>query len=121
MSSNRLIYDQTTYSAKVSTSKNTLDYILNKNMHENDSKCFHAFGLQGGRPASIIKGNQTDLESSLRGQGHPLSKLGTVQNNKEVILESSSGKTKVDTRLNHLSVCQMFGYKSVPLPNINKF
>jgi len=121
MSSNRLIYDQTTYNAKVTTSKNTLDYMMNKDMQENKEKCFHAFGLQGGRPASLIKGNQTDLESSLRGQGHPATKLGTVENTKEIIIESTNGQKKVDTRLSHLNVCQMFGYKSIPLPTINKY
>ena len=90
-------------------------------MHENNSICFHAVGLQGGQPASLIKGNQTDLESSLRGQGHPATKCGSIKETKEIVLEGASGKKVIDTRLGHLNVCQMFGFKTIPLPTINKY
>ena len=120
MSSNRIIYDTCSYKEQLKRSTGTLGYMLNKNMHENKSKCFHGFGLLGGKSVSLIKGNQVDLESSLRGQGYPLTKCNEYQHspNRNVLLShDGSVKTDINTSLNNLNTCQMFGYQAVPLPD----
>lgn len=84
----------------------------------------HTLGVIGGNEVSIIKGNQVDIESDLRGitrqntrsldpeRVHtPLKNYAT-----EVLRNTPKEKVQIDTRLAHLPVYQMWAYPATFSP-----
>ena len=85
----------------------------------------------GGTNVSHIKGNLVDLETDLRGTTRLQSKCPTLQYQnpcpqgemtscqpKEIVIKgnpSNQGRV-LDTTPQHLSSCQMFRYKPMPMP-----
>ena len=131
MSFNRLKYDTCAYQHDVSESVGTLNWILDSNRFENCNKCRVEFGIIGGTNVSHAKGNLVDLESDLMGTTRLQSKCPTLkylnpcpkgdmnscQPDKIVIRSTPNTKGRVvELEPQHLSSCQMFRYKPVPLP-----
>ena len=131
MSFNRLIYDNCAYEHQLSESVGTLAYVLDPMRYENCNKCRIEYGTVGGTNVSHIKGNLVDLESDLRGTTRVNSRCPSYkyQNpcpNGEmttcvpgpITIRAAHGSParSIDTNLLHLKPCQMFRYKSMPLP-----
>jgi hypothetical protein len=117
MSSNRLKYDQCSYTTDISQSVGPLGYVLNPMKYENCHKCRHEFGLLGGTAVSHIKGNMVDLENDLRGATRLASKCPTNKykpSNSNVLILPGNPCNKqrtVDLSKVHLPSCQ-----TIPLP-----
>jgi len=88
----------------------------------------HILGIVGGNEASVIKGNQTDLESDLRGinipntfcpsrQYHP-----PLRTDREIIRNNVKGAVAINVQMNHMPTYQMMAYPAVmaPLPMVNE-
>lgn len=131
MSFNRLSYDTCAYKHNLAESVGTLSWVLDPSRFENCNKCRIDFGVVGGTNVSHIKGNLVDLETDLRGTTRLQSKCPTLQYQnpcpqgemtscqpKEIVIKgnpSNQGKV-LDTTPKHLSSCQMFRYKPMPMP-----
>lgn len=121
MSFNRLMYDTCQTTREQNASVSILDYVMAPFRYENPHKARHTLGLVGGPAVSHIQGNLVDLESELRGQTryqtmcarrhYQPSTDGMIRNDKTA---------PIDTRRVHLPSCQMFPYRSVPLPEAMK-
>jgi hypothetical protein len=131
MSFNRLKYDTCAYKHDLAESVGTLGWILDSNRYENCGKCRIEFGVVGGTNVSHAKGNLVDVESDLMGTTRLQSKCPTLQylnpcpqgnmneckQQKIVIRNTPNTQGRVvDLTPQHLSSCQMFRYKPVPLP-----
>lgn len=131
MSFNRLKYDTCAYKHDLAESVGTLGWILDSNRYENCGKCRIEFGVVGGTNVSHAKGNLVDVESDLMGTTRLQSKCPTLQylnpcpqsnineckQQKLVIRSTPNTQGRVvDLTPQHLSSCQMFRYKPVPLP-----
>ena len=131
MSSNKLMYDQCAYEARLGESAGTLEYMLDSSMHENVNKCRVDLGIVGGSNVSEIKGNLVDLESDLFGVTRKatlcpskqfkskcsVTDINNCQPNDIVIDGPGCNVPRViDTSMVHLPSCNMFRYKPVPLP-----
>ena len=131
MSSNRLIYDTCAYKHSLSQSVGQLAYILDPSKYEHCNKCRIELGLVGGTAVSHVKGNLVDLETELRGQTRLASKCPTQKyqmpcpqgdlntcHPPNIVINGNPGNQGrvINTELQHLPSCQMFRYKSIPLP-----
>lgn len=119
MSSNRLIYDTCAYTKKIDESVSPLAYVLNPMKYENCNKCRHEFGLVGGPAVSHIQGNLVDLENDLRGATRELSLCPSKKYNptKDIpVGKQCNSKKTLNTKMHHLSPCQMIRYKPTPMP-----
>ena len=65
MSSNKLIYDECEYNARLRESLGPLKYIINPIKYEHRHKCRMELGVVGGTAVSHVKGNLVDLETEL--------------------------------------------------------
>lgn len=77
---NRLLYDKCAYKETLAINNNSIGYNMDLLKYENPLKCRPGLGILGGTQVSHIKGNLTDLENQLRGQGslsHKNQFLGT--------------------------------------------
>ena len=131
MSFNRLSYDTCAYKHNLAESVGTLAWVLDPSRFENCNKCRIEFGVVGGTNVSHIKGNLVDLETDLRGTTRLQSKCPTLKYQnpcpngdmttcqpQEIVIKanpSNHGRV-VDTTPMHLSSCQMFRYKPMPMP-----
>ena len=121
MSFNHLSDDSCTYNLKLKESVSILDYVLSPFRFEHKDKCRHTLGLVGGSAVSHITGNLVDLESDLRGQ----TRIASMCAESQYIPAPPGGRiyntktSPIDTTPLHLPACQMFSYKSVPLPPAN--
>lgn len=68
MSSNRILYDSSTYNQNVKQNSNIQEYQMYVGKYDNEKKCRIEFGILAGNDVSIYSGNTVDLESDLRGQ-----------------------------------------------------
>lgn len=131
MSFNQLMYDQCATSQYLRQSVSPLAFRLDPIQYENCNKCRIELGTVGGSAVSNISGNLVDLESDLKGITRLNSKcptldyqmpcpqvgMGNCQPNKIRIRGTPTTRARnIDTRLVHLSPCQMHRYKPVPLP-----
>ena len=66
---NRLLYDKCAYKETLAINDNSLGYNMDVLKYENPLKCRPELGILGGTQVSHIRGNITDLENQLRGQG----------------------------------------------------
>ena len=117
MSNNRLLYDKCVSNEEQQKYTSSLDYIINPIKYESDKKCRHQFGLLGGPAVSEIVGNKTDLESVLKGLGSTNSTCTTGESSKVVIEGEtrSNERVEIDTRLTHLTSCQILDINPVQL------
>jgi len=117
MSNNRLLYDKCVSNEEQQKYTNSLDYIINPMKYENEKKCRHQFGLVGGPAVSEIVGNKTDLESVLKGLGSTNSTCTGASADTVVIegISRSNERMEVDTRLTHLTSCQILDINPVQL------
>ena len=67
---NRLLYDKCAYKETLAINDNSLGYNMDVLKYENPMKCRPELGILGGSQVSHIRGNLTDLENQLRGQGN---------------------------------------------------
>lgn len=131
MSFNRLKYDMCAHTQHNYQSVSPLAFQLDPIRYENCNKCRIELGLVGGTAVSNVKGNLVDLESDLKGITRLSSKcptldyqmpcpqlgMGNCQPKKIHIRGTPTTQARdIDTRLVHLSPCQMHRYKPVPLP-----
>ena len=88
----------------------------------------HVLGLVGGNEVSVIKGNQADLESDLRGINIPNTFCPSRQyqpphvSDKQIVRENTKVVLNIDVQKHNLPAYQMFAYPSVvgPLPMVNE-
>lgn len=133
MSFNRLRYDNCEYEHQLSESVGTLAYMLDPVRYENVNKCRIEFGTVGGTNVSHVKGNLVDLESDLIGTTRlasrcpsfkyqnpcPAGEMTKCQPGPIYIRGSPTTQARaVDTTPQHLRPCQMFRYRSMPLPPV---
>ena len=132
MSSNRLMYDTCESQQRINESAGPLDYMLNLDRYENQSKCRTQLGLVGGTNVSHIAGDLVDLETDLFGITRKASLCPTKKylnkcavspnlnnchrNNINIPGNCSTQERVIDTSMLHLPNCQMIRYKPVPLP-----
>ncbi len=82
----------------------------------------HILGVVGGNEASLIKGNQVDLESDLRGLNLPNTfcperkYLPPSQKDSKIERNNVKIKTTIDVRMQHLPSYQMWAYPAVVGP-----
>ena len=118
MSNNRLLYDKCVSNEEEKKYTSSLDYIINTIKYENEQKCRHQFGLVGGPAVSEIVGNKTDLESVLKGLGSTNSPCVTSGVVSKIVIEGETRgneRKEVDTRLTHLTSCQILDIKPIHL------
>lgn len=119
MSSNRLKFDPCAYNQKLGESRNMMNYTMYPGKFENTSKCQVQRGIIGGSTASMYRGNQTDLESDLRGQTYPGSLCACHKYSPRCSkpFEGSQGmpcgSSKQVQRMNRLPECDMFRYQPI--------
>ena len=90
-----------------------------------DKPYAHTLGLIGGNDVSIIKGNQVDLESDLRGITRQNTRSLDIdrvhsplkQNDISIKRKTPKESLKIDTRLAHLPVYQMWAYPATYAPS----
>ena len=88
----------------------------------------HVLGLVGGNAVSVIKGNQVDLESDLRGINIPNTFCPSRQyqapraSEKQIVRENTKVALNIHVEKQHLPAYQMIAYPSVvgPLPMVNE-
>jgi len=85
---NRLLYDPGAYKETIAINDNSIGYNMDVLKYENPMKCRPELGILGGTQVSHIRGNLTDLENELRGQGN-------------------ISKQYLDVSLQHLRGCQI--------------
>jgi hypothetical protein len=110
MSSNRLVYDECAYKAKMNVSKGPMDYALYSGKYENSAKCRIEFGTVGGNGVSLYSGNLVDLESDLRGQTRKASMCPSQQYQ----------YSQQPVKLSHQPSCQIQYFPQVPMPQENR-
>lgn len=76
----RLGYEQDAYKEEVARSTGPLMYQLDTNSSINCKRCFAPYGPVGGLQGSDVVGNQTDIDSILRG----ITKMNTKSNKYQV-------------------------------------
>lgn len=82
----------------------------------------HIVGVVGGNEASLIKGNQVDLESDLRGLNLPNTfcperkYLPAQQTDTTIKRDNVKIKLEIDVRPQHLPAYQMWAYPAVVGP-----
>jgi hypothetical protein len=82
----------------------------------------HIVGIVGGNEASLIKGNQVDLESDLRGLNLPNTfcperkYLPPKQTDNMIKRDNLKIKLEIDVRPQHLPAYQMWAYPAVVGP-----
>jgi hypothetical protein len=82
----------------------------------------HIIGIVGGNEASLIKGNQTDLESDLRGINIPNTfcpkRMYLPPDRTKPVVERKNLKSDltIDTTMKHLPAYQMWAYPFVLSP-----
>jgi hypothetical protein len=106
MSSNRLVYDECAYKAKMNVSQGPMQYALYSGKYENSAKCRIEFGTVGGNGVSLYSGNLVDLESDLRGQ----TRLASLCPSKQY------HPSNQPVKLNHQPSCQIQYFPQVPMP-----
>lgn len=131
MSLNQLRYDTCAYQHDVTQSVGVLGWVMDSNRNENCNKCRIEFGVVGGTNVGHPTGPIVDLESDLRGITRLATKCPTLQylnpcpngdmnscQPKQIMIRSTPN-TKgrvISTQQQQLPSCQMFRYKSIPLP-----
>ena len=94
-------------------------------VYAHDSPKAHNLGLVGGNDVSIIKGNQVDLESDLRGitrqntRSLDADRVHVPLKQYDMSIKRNTPKEKltIDTRLAHLPVYQMWAYPATYAPS----
>ena len=76
----RQSYDQEAYDEQTARSTNPLLYRLDSNYVVNCDRCFAEYGPRAGQQGSSAIGNQTDVDSILRG----VTKLNTKSNQQQI-------------------------------------
>lgn len=131
MSLNQLRYDTCAYQHNVTQSVGVLGWVMDSNRNENCNKCRIEFGVVGGTNVGHPKGDIVDVESDLRGITRLNTKCPTLQylnpcpkgdmntcQPKSIMIRSTpntQGRV-ISTEQRQLPACQMFRYKSIPLP-----
>jgi hypothetical protein len=75
-----LRYDPEAYAEEINRSTDPLLYRLDPNFAVNCNKCFAPYGPRAGQQASDVIGQQTDIDSILRG----ISKINTKSNRQQM-------------------------------------
>jgi len=123
MSSNRLLYDKSSFSKNQLQSVDQLSYILDPNKFFIKSPCRMELGILGGNNVSNIKGNIVDMETDLKGITRnnsrcPINKNSWIEKNGKIKIPEQLAKKElvINTKKQHLPPCQMINYDPVELP-----
>lgn len=106
--------------------ENPQAYDLSSYYYTSETPKRHMLGIVGGNNVSIIKGNQTDLESDLTGRNIPLTRCPQRQYQQQqtnsIKRNNIKGDINIDTTPINLNEYQMWAYPGIiaPLPLVNE-
>ena len=114
MSSNRILYDSSTYNRSVKQNNNIEQYQMYVGKFDNGQKCRIDFGILAGNDVSTYTGNMVDLESDLRGQTRICS-----SDNTNYPPMCNNGNSVSYTNKKDLPICSFTSYNPIKTSGLN--